>query len=92
MSFPCVICSDQVRTRQHALECDSCFRWQHRLCDTGITLAEYRAWGNRQFICNLCKNAEPELAEEATEDSFNIEVFIFYSYLFLPKDKLSKCA
>jgi hypothetical protein len=34
MPFPCV--SDQeIRPRHHALECESCFQWQHRLCNTG---------------------------------------------------------
>ena len=38
MSFPCVSCSQPVRPRQHALECESCLRWQHRLCNTGNAL------------------------------------------------------
>jgi hypothetical protein len=38
MSFPCVSCSQPVFPRQHALECESCFRWQHRLCNTGNAL------------------------------------------------------
>jgi hypothetical protein len=29
MSFPCVICYNDVRPRQHALECDSCQSWQN---------------------------------------------------------------
>ena len=33
--FPCVFCDQEVRPRQHALECESCFQWQHRLCNTG---------------------------------------------------------
>jgi hypothetical protein len=32
MSFPCIVCEQNVRPKQHALECDSCFQWQHRLC------------------------------------------------------------
>ena len=30
MSFPCIVCEQNVRPKQHALECDSCFQWQHR--------------------------------------------------------------
>jgi hypothetical protein len=29
MSFPCVICYNHVRPRQHAFECDSCQSWQN---------------------------------------------------------------
>jgi hypothetical protein len=36
MSFPCIVCEQNVRPKQHALECDSCFQWQHRLCNTGM--------------------------------------------------------
>jgi hypothetical protein len=35
MPFPCVVCDQEVRPRHHALECESCFQWQHRLCNTG---------------------------------------------------------
>ena len=31
----CVFCSKKVSSRQHALLCDCCNHWQHRLCDTG---------------------------------------------------------
>jgi hypothetical protein len=36
MLFPCVFCKQSVRPKQHALECESCFQWQHRLCNTGM--------------------------------------------------------
>ena len=35
MPFPCVVCDQEVQPRHHALECESCFQWQHRLCNTG---------------------------------------------------------
>ncbi|CAC5364718.1 unnamed protein product [Mytilus coruscus] len=34
MSYPCVLCDQQVRPRQHALQCEDCDKWQHRLCNT----------------------------------------------------------
>jgi Zn finger protein HypA/HybF involved in hydrogenase expression len=34
MSFSCIVCEQNVRPKQHALECDSCFQWQHRLCNS----------------------------------------------------------
>ena len=36
MSELCVVCDRQVTARQHAISCDDCERWQHRLCDTGM--------------------------------------------------------
>ena len=33
MSFPCIVCEQNVLPKQHALECDSCFQWQDRLCN-----------------------------------------------------------
>jgi hypothetical protein len=36
MSFPCIVCEQNVRPKQHALECDSCFQWQHRLCNSRL--------------------------------------------------------
>ena len=35
MNYPCVVCKIHGRPRQHALECDGCFQWQHRLCSSG---------------------------------------------------------
>ena len=60
MFFPCVICYNDVRPRQHALECDSCLRWQHRTCGSGVTVLEYRNWtGDQEYICSVCRDAEP---------------------------------
>ena len=39
---PCIVCGFHVRTRQHAPQCNGCSLWQHRTCNTGVTLAEYR--------------------------------------------------
>ncbi|CAC5402795.1 unnamed protein product [Mytilus coruscus] len=35
MAFPCVVSDQHVRPRQHALQCEQCSKWQHRLCNTG---------------------------------------------------------
>ena len=40
--FYCIACSEVVTTRQEALLCDGCDRWQHRRCNTGITREAYR--------------------------------------------------
>ena len=41
--FPCAYCSEEVRGRQHAIQCDrpGCDRWQHRSCETQFSAAEY---------------------------------------------------
>ncbi|XP_052808408.1 uncharacterized protein LOC128237160 isoform X2 [Mya arenaria] len=48
----------EVRPRQHAVECDSCHRWQHRICGTGISLATYREAPKNEagltFVCRPC--------------------------------------
>ena len=42
-SFYCIFCTEQVTSRQEAVLCDGCNRWQHRRCETGITREQYRA-------------------------------------------------
>ena len=41
--FPCAYCSEEVRGRQHAIQCDrpGCDRWQHRSCETQFSAADY---------------------------------------------------
>ncbi|XP_052818145.1 uncharacterized protein LOC128244168 [Mya arenaria] len=50
--------SKEVRPRQHAVECDSCHRWQHRICGTGISLATFREATKNEagltFVCRPC--------------------------------------
>ena len=31
----CMVCEEPVRPRQQAIQCDGCFRWNHRICNTG---------------------------------------------------------
>lgn len=42
MSSKCISCKKLIRARQQGLQCDGCNRWQHRVCGTGISLADYR--------------------------------------------------
>ena len=79
MSFTCVICHNDVRPRQHALECDSCQSWQHRTCGSGVTVLEYRNWtDDQEYICSVCRDAEPE----PTEGSVDIEVRHIYECIY----------
>ena len=38
----CKVCSTTVTQRQHAMECDRCHSWIHRLCGTGVSYLQYR--------------------------------------------------
>ncbi|CAH3147068.1 unnamed protein product [Pocillopora meandrina] len=40
--FYCVFCAEIVTSRQEALLCGGCDRWQHRRCHTGVDRATYR--------------------------------------------------
>ena len=56
----CVLCSKTVRPRQEALKCDACHRWQHRICNTGITRSFYRKMVRgeaemEEWYCVECK-------------------------------------
>ena len=41
MSELCISCDKEVNGRRHAVTCDVCDRWQHRLCGTGIFIFIY---------------------------------------------------
>jgi hypothetical protein len=61
---------------QYQLECDSCLRWQHRTCGSGVTVLEYRNWtGDQEYICSVCRDAEPE-------SSVDIEVRYIYECIY----------
>ena len=38
----CIKCGKVVRARQHGILCEDCSRWQHRTCQTGISISDYR--------------------------------------------------
>ncbi|CAG2238865.1 unnamed protein product [Mytilus edulis] len=71
MSYPCVLCDQQVRPRQHALQCEDCDKWQHRLCNTGISITDYRLMVNEEvdiiFHCVECVRIPQDMEVEAPE-------------------------
>ena len=63
MEHPCIVCQKNVRPRQQALLCDGCSRWQHRVCNTGITQDDYReAVRNDGTINWRCQECSHQLA------------------------------
>ena len=86
----CRVCVKIVTARQHALECDGCRRWVHRLCGTGITYTQYRGimdnirhGGTFPWRCQACvKEARPSRAtcvpksacDDAQTDSVDLDV------------------
>ena len=40
--FYCIYCSEIVTSRQEALLCGGCEKWQQRRCHTGVDRATYR--------------------------------------------------
>ena len=65
MDYPCIVCRQEVRQRQEALECEGCLQWQHRTCGTGISRDDYRAAVRERrpldFTCQGCQNPPPAL-------------------------------
>ena len=37
----CLVCMEPVRPRQQGVQCDGCFRWSHRICNTGKFLKKF---------------------------------------------------
>ncbi|XP_033733580.1 uncharacterized protein LOC117322752 [Pecten maximus] len=64
----CIVCRFPVTRRQQAVACDSCERWQHRTCDTGISLADYRlAVRTSSDICFTCLQCAPDIPPSDSE-------------------------
>jgi len=72
------LCYKVVTARQHALECDNCQRWVHRLCGTGMTYTQYRGimdnlrhGGTFPWMCQSCKADAQRAVVTADEDVDN---------------------
>ena len=52
MSDLCIECRETVSGRKHAVTCDACERWQHRMCNTGeINIFCFCSLHGLIFIC-----------------------------------------
>ena len=69
----CAECYKPVRPRQEGLQCDGCFTWQHRTCNTGISQREYReAVKSGQEIDWHCKNCTIGDSTAASNEALNL--------------------
>ena len=73
-SNDCRVCYRTVTARQHALECDRCQQWTHRLCGTGISYTQYRG-----IMENMRYGATFPCATCTTEAASNDEALILQS-------------
>ena len=76
-SFYCIFCAEEVTSRQEALLCDGCDRWQHLRCQTGITRKDYRAAvrSGKEIVwtCIYCADDDSiTIAESTRLDDFDI--------------------
>ena len=80
-SYYCLFCAEEVTSRQEALLCDGCDRWQHRRCQTGITREQYREavrsglkviW--RCLYCSACSTPIAESTRLSYEDMDTFDI------------------
>ena len=68
----CLVCMEPVRPRQQGVQCDGCFRWSHRICNTGISQEVYRAavrdGTDIEWRCILCEHPNAESTMEPMEN------------------------
>ena len=61
--FNCIFFAQNVTSRQEALLCSGCDRWQHRHCHTGVDRATYRqavrTGQDISWTCLYCKDETP---------------------------------
>ena len=74
MSNSCVFCSQECRQRQECLQCDGCNRWQHRVCQSGITRQQYRLLvkGDLEafpWFCHACSLRQAILARSDLQEA-----------------------
>ncbi|XP_066287629.1 uncharacterized protein [Branchiostoma lanceolatum] len=68
----CVVCDSTVTDKQHALQCDECLGWQHRLCNSGIDHITYRRLRSGEvdigvWACNNCRLTSTESDMDTTD-------------------------
>ena len=67
---PCILCNKNVTGRSQAIACDSCGRWNHRKCGTGITPSQYRSMQKGELSAFWrCINCEQPTMEVESHNS-----------------------
>jgi hypothetical protein len=83
MPFPCVVCDQEVRPRHHALECESCFLWQHRLGNTGESEQKLTSWSQTTQGNGILINESCDIAPLFIHTHQKIKEFLKVSILLL---------
>ena len=69
--YPCIACGANVTNQQHAMQCEICLCWQHRLCGTNIPWDQYRAARRKEIViqwtCDNCPTPEASTADASTD-------------------------
>ena len=73
MASLCVKCVEVFRPRQHKLQCHECDKWQHRICDTGISQQVYRSHMRGENVlghwrCYGCNAAQQHVSMDVDLD------------------------
>ena len=53
-SYYCIFCPKEITSRQEALLCNGCDKWQDWQCQTGITRELYRDTVQNKTGCDFC--------------------------------------
>ena len=83
MSHLCIACKKFVNSRQEALLCDGCNKWQHRKCNSGVARDVYRnavqTGKDIPWKCELCATSRDTLLPsfESTRNEGNYEYHCF---------------
>ena len=93
MSAECIVCQNPVRACQQGLQCDGCFRWQHRTCGTGISQCDYcyavQTGASIDWRCVTCQSmslSESMPVAESTPVDFTESMFTFHEPLADPAE------
>ncbi|PFX29626.1 hypothetical protein AWC38_SpisGene5602 [Stylophora pistillata] len=52
----CIVCDKPIRPKQQAIQCDGCFRWNHRIYKTEVYRAAVRDGKEIDGQCAMCSH------------------------------------
>ena len=85
MTHFCISCKETVSSRQEAILCDGCDRWQHRICGTNISRKDYhaavRSGNGIDWHCVDCLNMSAGSESTRTQDNISGKCAILYLYI-----------